>query len=179
MTITLKKCTSEKNHLTRIFETGEGSTATHTGTLRGSASLTDPVIQIPATESIAEFNYIEIPSFERKYFITDLPVLVNGMWEIHAHVDAIGTWLTEILDCEALADDRETNPNLYVDHGNIFSDDRTIYSVQRLKGIKHTPYATDQKDGEGHDTGKGYAYIDPDRWVKILIVAGPGAPPEP
>ena len=163
MTITLKKCTSEKNHLTRIFESGEGSSATHTGTLRGSASLTDPVIQIPATSDIAEFNYMEIPAFGRNYFITDLPVLVNGMWEIHAHVDVIGTWLEDIKDCEALIDEREKNPDYYMEDGNAFTDERNI--IQHKKFKNPDGY---YKDDDGNGTFRT------DTWEYVLIATGPG-----
>lgn len=165
MTITLKQCTSEKNHLTRQFTE---TTSEHTGTLRGSASLTDPVIQIPGTADIATYNYVEIPAFGRKYFITDAPVLVNGMWELHLHVDAIGSWLDEIKAAPALTGAVEDYPNYYLDGGEIPMESRMIEEVHFFK--EKNPgdsYYADPDDG-----GKcGFNY---DGWQYILITQGPG-----
>lgn len=166
MTITLKQCTSEKNHLEREFT---ATTADHTGTLRGSASLSDPVIQIPATADIAGYNYAEIPTFGRKYFITDTPVLVNGMWELHLHVDAIGTWLNEIKACPVMLDEGEQAPDYYMNDGHVMMEDRTIEQVLFFHGN------TDPDEGDDYYVDEdGYCCFDPNGWQYILITQGPG-----
>lgn len=170
MTITFKKCISEKNHLTREFE---GSGASHTGTLRGEASVTDPVIQIPGTATILDYNYLEIPAFNRKYFINDTPSLVNGMWVIQAHVDVIGTYLEEILQCDAMTSDKESGGNLYIDHGNLFVDDRTITCQMPFTKYTHTPFHVETLNG------KEVCGLNPAAWTNVLIVAGPGPSSEP
>ena len=163
MTITLKKCLSEKNHLTRVFDDTEGATLTMSdGALRDMSSIMDPVIRVPGTSDIAGFNYMEIPAFGRKYFITDSPVLVTGMWEIHAHVDVIGTWLTQIKECKAYVVRRKQANNKYLTDNQLQLENRELNQILRFE------------KAEGPLQKDGYSEFPDDTWTYCLITQGPG-----
>lgn len=165
MTIILKRCTSEINHLSRTFEE---ETLTLEGIMRDESSVSDPTILVEYTADLPLYNYMEIPDFGRSYFFSDNVTIVNGMWVIRAHVDVIGTWLEDIKASEALINEREKNPDYYVDDGHSFLERRKITQIKKF----------DNPDGYyKDDNGKGY--FDPSYWEYVLITQGPGADPTP
>lgn len=162
MTIELKKCTSDNHKIVKEFD---GTSLSKTGTLRQPSSIMDPIIQVEGDATITEYNYMEISSFGRKYYISNITSVANGLWEIHGHVDVLGTYAQEILATEAILDKREAAPDYYIDDGSVIMDDRTVEQVCYFKG--------DMEDGDYYTDEDGNCCFDPAGWNYVLIAAGP------
>lgn len=173
MKIKFRRCTSEKHHLTREFT---GLDTEVTGVLRDQASVMDPIVQIETTQAIAQYNYFEIEAFGRKYFITDTPVLVNGMWEIKGHVDVIGTWLDEIKAAPVMTKEREAAPDYYINDDSVIMDDRNIVQVLFFDGDTRDERHDDDlvEPGDYWVDNEGHCCFNPNGWQYILVTQGPG-----
>lgn len=165
MTIYLKKCTSPNNKIGKSFD---GSPLEIIGTLRGGSSVVDPRIEIGATNP-SGYNYMEIPDFGRKYYITDISVEVTGMWVITAHVDVLDTYAEQIKESHGIIERRTNGINRYMDMGLIPAEARTI-SSQHLFTADSTYKDETRKTAEG----KASACFPGDGWQYYLITAGPG-----
>lgn len=68
------------------------------GRLKHPSSVLDPIIIIeplPDNASPSNYNYAQLPSFGRYYYVTDW-VSDNGLWEVHLHSDPLASFRTEI-----------------------------------------------------------------------------------
>lgn len=126
MQISLFNCTAERNRVDKTnFITNRWSV---NGTLRSESSIIDPIIVLEKTNPVASYyNYMYIDEFKRWYFINDIVSKRNKVWEIHAHVDVLYTWRTEIGNMECVIDKTEdfNDANLYFDDGSYVLDART------------------------------------------------------
>lgn len=91
--------------------------STVSGTLKTTTSILSPVIEIVG-EIPTTCNYMEIPAFNRSYFIDDIRSTGNNRFEISAHVDVLTTYQNEIKACTGIIARQETLWNLYVDDGS-------------------------------------------------------------
>lgn len=107
---------SEPNKITKTVTTA----VTLTGTLRGECSVVDPVLLVSGSVSdYAGYNYLEIPTFGRKYFIRDIRSIRANVVEISCHCDVLSTYATQILACKAISG-RSTNKwNMYLNDGSL------------------------------------------------------------
>lgn len=114
-TITLQKNNSENISMSKDLTT----LLSLTGTLKNDTSIIDPVIKIECDISqIVACNYLTINSFNRSYFITDIKSIRNDICEIHAHVDVLSSFSSEIKENTGIVKRQENNWNLYVDDGS-------------------------------------------------------------
>lgn len=105
---------SEKNRVTKSVTT----IATVTGVLKQDTSIIDPVIVIEkGLTDVVRANYVSIPVFGRKYFITDITSRNGGMVEISCHVDVLSTYAAEIKANKAIVRRQEKRWNLYLNDG--------------------------------------------------------------
>lgn len=89
------------------------------GVLKDNTSIVDPVILVTTNIStLAECNYMSIPSFNREYFVTDLVSVRNNLTEIHAHCDVLSSFWDYIKTNEAITYRQEQSNNLYLDDGD-------------------------------------------------------------
>lgn len=94
--------------------------ATATGVLREGASVTDPVIEIQSAldaDILGRVNYARIDLWHRYYFVTDIVLDINGLWEISMHVDVLMSYATEIRSQNAIVARQERRANMYLDDG--------------------------------------------------------------
>lgn len=89
------------------------------GELTNSSSIIDPVITVTELTNtvLRDANYMTISSFGRKYFITDIINVRTGVWEIHAHVDVLSSFASEIKANTGVISRQEKKWNLYLDDG--------------------------------------------------------------
>lgn len=114
--VILKQNKSEKNRVVKDLTT----IATLTGDLRAETSIIDPVILISASMSnVKTANYLEISEFGRKYFITNIRSVRDGVIEISAHVDVLSTYATQLLMNKAIISRSENDWNLYLNDGSL------------------------------------------------------------
>lgn len=88
--ILLQDNTSAKNKIGKTIK----SIKELTGTLRDGTSIINPVIQFRINDiaDLKTCNYMTIPAFRRKYFVTDIKSIRNNIVEISAHVDVLETY---------------------------------------------------------------------------------------
>lgn len=68
------------------------------GTLRDDCSIINPKILIRMDDvgDLKNCNYMTIPEFGRKYFVTDIRSVTHNMIEVSGHVDVLETYKDEI-----------------------------------------------------------------------------------
>ena len=84
-------------------------------TLKDGYSIVSPVLLITNANNLSDCNYMYISDFGRYYFIEDIISIRDGLWEIHAHVDVLMTYNTQIKACTATFKRQENLFNLYLD----------------------------------------------------------------
>ena len=137
--LTLRKCTSEENRLTKEFVSGVDIVLS--GTFKESQDVLDPVFTIETSTNLSDYNYVEITDFGRKYFMKP-EVDFTGLWTLHCHVDVLSTYATGIKASQALVK-RTEDPdkiNYYVNDGSLFTEQREIitYQVFKKDGVEAT-----------------------------------------
>ena len=84
--------------------------------LKDNTSILRPTLILRSDNaSLAGFNYMKIPEFNRFYFIDDIVSLHNYQWEISGHVDVLETYATEIKANQAVIKRQAKLYNLYLD----------------------------------------------------------------
>lgn len=86
------------------------------GVLRTPTSIIDPVITIEK-ESPNGFNYIQIPDFNRYYYVNGIVSQNNNLVAISCHVDVLMSYANQIPDFDAVVRRNENKFNLYLDDG--------------------------------------------------------------
>ena len=69
---------------------------------------------------------MEISTFGRKYFITDITALNEKTCVVSGHVDVLSTYASDIRKLEAVIARQENKWNLYLDDNLFKVDSRTI-----------------------------------------------------
>lgn len=117
MTLTFMTNSSPKNAVTKETTTVKSAAGC---SLKAPTDIIDPVFTVStlSTAEIMASNYIEAPELNnRKYFITDIVSVRNGVFEIHAHIDVLSTYAEGIKEQEAVIHRQENSWNLYLDDG--------------------------------------------------------------
>ena len=103
------------------------------GALKQPSSVEDPVIQISKScPPEFAYNYMYIAKFKRWYYINDFKVIHNNIWELHAHVDVLHTYRTDLMLTKCIVDKIAdgTAANMYYDDGSIVTDCRNDIEVK-------------------------------------------------
>jgi len=88
--------------------------------LKAPTDIMDPVFTVStiSTADLSKANYVYAPELNgRKYFITKLVSVRNGLWEVHCHIDALSTYADGVKAQEAVIHRQENSWNLYLDDG--------------------------------------------------------------
>lgn len=116
MVITLYKNTSARNVVNKTLT----SIATYNNAeIKNPCSVTNPVIIVPYysdnTYDTFDINYMDIATFNRKYFINKIEVEHQRII-IYAHVDVLSTYSSELLNMSAMIEraEKKTAYNLYL-----------------------------------------------------------------
>lgn len=108
MNISFGHNSSEKNKIGKNIST----TVPLSGYLRNETNVVNPTIRVEASiETLAGCNYMEIPAFNRKYFITDIRSINNKICEVSGHCDVLETYGTEIKTNKAIVGRTATQGN--------------------------------------------------------------------
>ena len=114
---------SEKTALDKTMETGGTSLS---GTLINNSNVVNPsVLCHVSAETVAGYNYMKIPSFNRHYFITEITALTHDTCLVQGHVDVLSTYKDEIRNNGGIIGRQENKWNLYLDDNMIKVDART------------------------------------------------------
>lgn len=126
--IILKINNSENNKINKDTTT----VATISGTLRDKCSVIDPVILLEGNVSnYAGYNYLEIPTFKRKYFIRNITSVREGLVEVECHCDVLSSFATAILENYGIVRKSTNSWNLYLNDGSLrvnqYADYKCLY----------------------------------------------------
>lgn len=113
MNVNIGTCSSEKRALDKTFS----AVSSLTGTLRNQSNVVNPSIEVEVpVGTIATCNYMTIPDFGRKYYITDMTALGENLTLVSGHVDVLATYANEIRMNNAIVSRSATqgNWNLYL-----------------------------------------------------------------
>lgn len=90
------------------------------GTMKDETSVVNPTILIEGSATdILKCNYLIIPDFSRKYFITNIKNVRNNLWELTCHVDVLSSFASDIRANEAIIKRQESKWNLYLNDNSI------------------------------------------------------------
>ena len=130
--IKLRKMTSENNKIGKSFITNDDITLT--GTFKTSVDVIDPVIQIQTDTNLSAYNYVEISTLGRSYFMTPT-VDNNKLWTLTCHVDVLETYSAGIKACKALVQRtaKDSMIDYYYNDGSLYTEQREVITYQTFK----------------------------------------------
>ena len=128
-TVTFGTTNSEKRALNKSVST----VVSVTGTLRNESSVINPSILVQASAgTLAGCNYMEIPTFGRKYFITDIVAVSDKLSMVSGHCDVLSTYASQIRQNQAILSRSANNWNLYLNDGSFKVTNKTRVSCQKF-----------------------------------------------
>ena len=123
MQIVLYKNASEPNTINKTIS----NALTLSGALREESSIYNPKFRISSNSNLAQYNYCYIPEFARYYFISEIVIERNGVYNIYAKCDVLESFKNNILGIECVIERQENDFNLY------FSDPEwKVYETQQI-----------------------------------------------
>lgn len=127
LTVTLKVNSSPVEKIGKDISTGTDFTCR----LKEECNILKPVIIVTSSSSLAGFNYMYIADFGRYYFIDNIKLLHNNLWEISGHVDVLETYKTAILANDAVIKRQQNMYNLYLDDPEF-----KTYNYERIQTLQ-------------------------------------------
>ena len=90
-----------------------------TGTLRNNSPIIDPVVLIEGFTSFnpAKCNYARIVEFNRYYYITEIILRSDKLYELHMHVDVLMSFKSGIRSNNAIISRQQNLKDLYLNDG--------------------------------------------------------------
>lgn len=145
MEIIFKKNKSPNNKCAKIFDT---KTITINGYFLEDVSITNPKIIIVADfAEISGYNYCDIPTLNRKYFIVDIISLDSERVEIDLRCDVLSSFYDDILNAKILTTRSTKNINVFVPDGKLQNSTRGITQIKTFSGSEWLPTLTAATNG--------------------------------
>lgn len=125
VSIKLRKCLSEANRLVKTFDTTTGVDITLSGDFREGQSILSPEFTIESAVDLSGYNYCEIATFGRSYFMKVTAVQKN-IWKLNLDVDVISTYADGIKASKAFVKRtaEKTRINYYMNDGALYTEQR-------------------------------------------------------
>ena len=105
--------------------------------LKADTSILKPTLVLQSSTSLAGFNYMYIPDFNRYYFIDDIVSKNNVIWEVSGHVDVLETYKNGIKSNKAVIRRQQNIYNLYLN-----DPDFVTYNNDKIQTLKFKNGAT-------------------------------------
>lgn len=138
MNVNIGTCSSEKRALDKTFN----AVKSLSGTLRNQSNVVNPSIEVEVpVGSIATCNYMTIPEFGRKYYITDMTALGENLTLVSGHVDVLATYASSIRLNRAIVSRSATQGNW-----NLYLNDPMLKVTNKSKIITKTGWTAFPKD---------------------------------
>lgn len=134
VSIKLRKCLSEAIRLVKTFDTTTGIDITLSGDFREGQSILTPEFTIESAVNLSDYNYCEIATFGRSYFMKVTAVQTN-IWKLTLDVDVLSTYATGIKACDAFVKRTEAPDkiNFYMNDGSLYTEQREVITYQTFK----------------------------------------------
>ena len=84
--------------------------------LKKQNNLMDLVIKLQTNTNIIKYNYCYIPDFKRFYFIQDIEVYNNNMFNLYLHIDLLETYKQDLQECNCIIGRSEQVNKFYGDN---------------------------------------------------------------
>lgn len=108
-TISIGKNSSPANKITKTYT----QVLSLSGNLKNESEIINPTILIETSSAdIFKCNYMQIPNFNRSYFITSIKSIRTNIYEISAHCDVLSSFASEIKSNTAMIVRQENDFNL-------------------------------------------------------------------
>ena len=138
MNISFGVTTSEKRQLDKTVS----YSVNLSGTLRNETNVVNPTIVVEANVStLAACNYMDIPAFGRKYFITDIRSISDKLCEVSGHCDVLSTFKEGIRANNAIIGRSATKGNW-----NLYLNDPMLKVTNKSNIITKTGWTAFPKD---------------------------------
>ena len=138
MNVNIGTCSSEKRALDKTFN----AVKSLSGTLRNQSNVVNPSIEVDCpVGAIATCNYMTIPEFGRKYYITDMTALGENLTLVSGHVDVLATYASSIRLNRSIVSRSATQGNW-----NLYLNDPMLKVTNKSKIITKTGWTAFPKD---------------------------------
>lgn len=128
MEITLYKTTSETNQINKNLT----NATILNGNLKQGSSVINPSIIIEHSNPTS-FSMVNIPDFNRFYFISEFVNIRENIWELHLTVDVLMSYKTQIKNLNVIVERAENEEDSFIDDGS------RITSCKRTQQILNFP----------------------------------------
>lgn len=123
MLITLKISNSENNRMIKNFI---GDSKPYEFIFKNESSLFNPSITIATNDDITKYNYGEISEFNRKYFISEITLVRNGLYKIDLNEDVLSTYSAELSNISCIVEKQENR-----DPSNLYKNDGSFVTLNK------------------------------------------------
>lgn len=142
MQITLKKMISPENKIVKAF--GTDTLTYDCYLLNNTSALTISLELVTDFATISKYNYIDVPTLGRKYFIRDITSLDGERVQIIAQTDVISSFADDVLSAQILTDRATSEPNVFIPDNYLHNSTRGITQIKLFSGAEwlSTPTAS-------------------------------------
>ena len=94
--------------------------------VKQDCSMEKPVlILVSDYPTMAQVNYIDIPAFDRKYFVENVETMTGGRFMVECSVDVLESFKTQILAQNVIVEKSENKRNMYLPDENLMTNVKT------------------------------------------------------
>lgn len=125
MTVTLYKCNNPSNTIGKTCQGGDVVTDVF---FKSQTDIINPVLTLKKDDTIFNYNYAFIEQLKRYYFINDIKVFPNNIYEVQLSIDVLQTYKDDILNGWGTVR-QQSNVNPYYNSGyqSEVRTDTTVY----------------------------------------------------
>lgn len=114
------------NNDNRVVDKNIYGTKSFNCNTREETDILNPVITIQTKTNLSNFNYARISQWHRYYFIQDIKIARDGLWELSLKVDVLKTYASAIKNMEGIVERQQNDYNLDItDNERIVTNDTT------------------------------------------------------
>ena len=145
MNATFKKTTSPNNKCAKVFASGTQSYDVY---FIEETSITTPsIVLVAKLDTIAQYNYCEIPQLNRKYFIRDITSLDGERVRVDLAVDVLASFYNDVVSAQILTERSTKNKNVFVPDSKLKNSARGIPQIKTFSGGEWLPTLTTTTHG--------------------------------
>ena len=145
MTAIFKKNLSPDNKCAKVFAS---TTASFEVYLLDTTNIVNPTIDLVADlATISGYNYCEIGTLNRKYFIRDITSLDCERVRVSLRVDVLSSFYDDVLSARVLANRSTDKINVLVPDNNLRNSVRGIPQIKTFTGGEWLPTITTGVNG--------------------------------
>ena len=145
MTATFKKTTSPNNKCAKVFASGTQSFDVYF--VEETSVITPSIILVATLDTIAQYNYCDIPQLKRKYYTRDIVSLDGERVRVDLAVDVLASFYDDIVSAYILTDRSAKNKNVFIPDNKLKNSTRGISQIKTFSGGEWLPTLTTTTNG--------------------------------